>query len=76
MDLKITRTIIKSIVDGTMAKQSYFAHKHTGLLIPRIVPAMTSFDTQPESSWESVASYKEAAKSLMSLIEAEKSRFK
>lgn len=76
MDLSVTRTIIKSIVDGTMSKQSFFLHRPTGLQIPRIIPQMTSFDTRPERSWESMSSYNEQAKILMSLIEKEKQKFK
>lgn len=76
MNLSVTRTIVKSIVDGTMSKQSFFVHKPTELSIPRIVPEMTSFDTRPERSWESLSSYKKQAKHLMELIKKERLKFK
>lgn len=74
MDLKITRSLISSILDGTMARQSYFLHEYTGLKIPRIVPCLTSFDTRPEKSWENIDAYKKEANILMSLIDNEKSK--
>jgi len=76
MSLDVTRTIIKSIVDETMSKQSFFLHKPTGLSIPRIIPQIPSFDTRPERSWENVSSYKSQAKNLMALIKKEKQKFK
>lgn len=76
MDLDKTRSIIESIVDGTMAKQSYFRHSHTGFMIPRIVPALTSFNTRPESSWESSTDYRRTAKDLMTRIKKERRKFK
>ena len=76
MPLRVTRTIVRSILDGTMSRQSYYKHSQTGLMIPRIIPEMTSFDTRPESSWESISDYNESAASLMSMIEAEYLKFK
>ncbi len=75
MSLQKTREIVERIIDGTMAKQSYYKHKFTGLMIPRIVPTMTGFNIAPESSWKDRKSYEKAAAELMEKIEEEKLKF-
>lgn len=76
MSLKKTRTIITSILNGSLAKQNYTTHKYTGFDIPGLIPNGTNIRTSPEATWDDLSDYEEKASSLMKKIQNEVLKFK
>ena len=68
MPIEVSREIINSIIDGTMAKKKFATHEYTGFEIPEGCTGLLSQYVNPECTWSSIESYKEAADNLMSLF--------
>jgi phosphoenolpyruvate carboxykinase (ATP) len=68
MPIEVSREIINSIIDGSMAKKKFATHEHTGFEIPEGCTGLLSQYVNPECTWSSIESYKEAADNLMSLF--------
>ena len=65
LSIDITRKIINAIHDGSLKKESFIKHKHTGLRIPERVNKEYLEVLHPERTWESYQDYQKSATQLM-----------
>ena len=72
MPIELSREIVNSIIDGTMAKKNFVSHPYTGLEVPKDSEGIISKFANPESTWGSIEDYKSAAENLMSLFDSKR----
>lgn len=70
MSLKITRAIIDSIFDGTLAQAEYEALPLFGLAIPREVAGVDSAILNPRNAWSDTEAYDAGLHNLASMFVA------
>ena len=73
MPLSETRSIIDAITEGSLEREVFDVHRHTGFNIPRSIPN-SNVETKPERAWNKLTEYADSAKSLMSLIREKSSK--
>ena len=71
--IKITRSIIDSILDGTLADAGTFVHIHTGFSVPIVPPSVIPTDVlHPELGWGSQKEYEQKVWELMRMFKEKK----
>ena len=69
MPISVTRKIIDSINDGSLAKESFVRHKHTNFLIPKNCDGVPGELINPETNWKNKEEYCVYVDKLFSIIE-------
>ena len=69
ISIKLTRTIIDAILDGTLVNEPTTLHSYTGQTIP-MLPAVDDSVLIPELGWADINDYKVKAAELMSLFDS------
>ena len=69
MPIEVSRTIVRQIVSGQLAKGDFTLHPYTGLEIPVHVSVIADMYLNPEEGWQSLGDYRAACSNLLSLFE-------
>ncbi len=68
MNIKATRHIVSSILNGELDKVKYQKNPHFNLDVPNSIPELDDFELNPRASWKDKKAYDKKAKGLAKLF--------